>query len=59
MASVVERGSGRDAVRTYGVVSGALIAWADRYRWWLWAFVAVVYMVGFTGIYRPEPDSAL
>jgi 4-amino-4-deoxy-L-arabinose transferase-like glycosyltransferase len=39
--------------------SARLLAFVDAKRWWLFAFVAVVYLVGFNGVYHPEPDSAL
>lgn len=52
----VERIEARPA---YGRVTGVLLGAAERWRWGLWGLVAVIYLAGFTGIYRPEPDSAL
>ena len=31
----------------------------DRWRWGFFALLLVAYLLGFTGIWRPEPDSAL
>jgi len=39
--------------------SDELLAWADRNRRWLFACLAVIYLFGFTGQWRMEPDAAL
>lgn len=39
--------------------SARLLAWVDRRRWWVFAAVAVLYAVSFTGRWRVAPDSAL
>ena len=36
-----------------------LLALADRYRWWLYAAVAVFYAAAFNGQWRVQPDAAL
>jgi hypothetical protein len=36
-----------------------LLAWADRYRWWLFAGVACFYLAAFNGQWRVQPDTAL
>ena len=36
-----------------------LLARADRHRWWLFGFVALLYLAGFNGQWRVSPDSAL
>ena len=36
-----------------------VLAFADRYRWWLWAFVAACYAAAFNGQWRVQPDAAL
>jgi hypothetical protein len=41
------------------LLSTRLLAWADRHRWWLFGFVAVLYVGGFNGQWRVSPDSAL
>ena len=40
-------------------LSQRVLAWADRNRWWLFAAVAVLYALGFTGRWRAAPDTAL
>src|SRR3954469_6576044 len=35
-----------------------LLSRIDRLRWWIFGTVALVYVLGFTGSWRPEPDSA-
>src|SRR5687767_8228472 len=40
-------------------VSDLLLAWADRYRRWVFASLVLLYAAGFNGQWRPEPDSAL
>jgi 4-amino-4-deoxy-L-arabinose transferase-like glycosyltransferase len=40
-------------------LSARLLAWADRRRWWLFGFVALLYVAGFNGQWRVSPDSAL
>ncbi len=36
-----------------------LLDWVDRRRWWLWAFVLLMYLAGFNGQWRIQPDAAL
>jgi hypothetical protein len=36
-----------------------LLLLADQYRWWIFAAIAVVYLLGFNGQWHVEPDSAL
>lgn len=36
-----------------------ILGLVDRWRRWLWAIVITYYIVGFTGVWRPEPDAAL
>jgi hypothetical protein len=36
-----------------------VLAWADEHRYKLFAALAVMYLLGFNGQWRPEPDSAL
>lgn len=36
-----------------------VLAWADEHRYKLFAALVVVYLLGFNGTWRPEPDSAL
>jgi 4-amino-4-deoxy-L-arabinose transferase-like glycosyltransferase len=40
-------------------LSSRLLGWADRRRWWLFGFVALLYLAGFNGQWRVSPDSAL
>jgi hypothetical protein len=40
-------------------LSARLLAWADRYRRWLFAGIALLYAAGFTGRWRVAPDNAL
>jgi hypothetical protein len=40
-------------------LSSRLLAWADRRRWWLFGFIALIYLAGFNGQWRVSPDSAL
>jgi hypothetical protein len=40
-------------------LSDLLLAWADRYRRWIFAGLALLYVAGFNGHWRLEPDSAL
>ncbi len=39
--------------------ASALLHWADRRRWWIFAVCALVLFAGFNGKFRIEPDSAL
>jgi len=36
-----------------------LLELADRYRWWVFAAIALLYLAGFNGQWHVEPDSAL
>lgn len=36
-----------------------LLHWADRFRWWLFAALLGVYLAGFNGQWRMQPDAAL
>ena len=36
-----------------------VLAWVDQHRYKLYAALAVLYLIGFNGQWRPEPDSAL
>lgn len=42
-----------------GKLSDRFLALADRYRWGLLALTLVIYIAGFNGQWRLEPDSAL
>jgi hypothetical protein len=37
----------------------ALLAWADRYRWWFFVALAGIYLAGFNAQWRIQPDAAL
>lgn len=37
----------------------ALLAWVEANRRWLFITLGLIYLAGFTGRWRPEPDSAL
>ena len=39
--------------------SDVLLEWTDRIRWYIPALILIVYLIGFTGVWRPEPDAAL
>src|SRR5687767_10685586 len=39
--------------------SDLLLSWADRYRRWIFAGLALLYVAGFNAQWRLEPDSAL
>jgi hypothetical protein len=39
--------------------SDYLLQYIDRYRWAVPVLILLVYAVGFTGVWRPEPDAAL
>ena len=39
--------------------SDVVLAWADRYRRWVFLSLLLVYAGGFNPQWRPEPDSAL
>jgi len=39
--------------------SDLLLQWSDRYRRWAIGLLLLVYLAGFNGQWRPEPDSAL
>ncbi len=36
-----------------------LLAFADRYRWWLYGFTLLFYVASFNGQWRVQPDAAL
>jgi hypothetical protein len=36
-----------------------LLEWVDRRRWWLWGFMLLMYIAGFNGQWRMQPDAAL
>lgn len=40
-------------------VCDRVLAWVDQHRYKLYAALAVLYLLGFNGHWRPEPDSAL
>jgi hypothetical protein len=40
-------------------VCDAIIGWVDRWRRWLLGAVITLYLLGFNGVWRPEPDAAL
>lgn len=42
-----------------GYLSDQLLAWSDRYRIALFSLVLLIYLAGFNGQWRVEPDSAL
>ncbi|HEX8916242.1 MAG TPA: hypothetical protein VF796_28085 [Humisphaera sp.] len=39
--------------------SDRLLAWVDRYRYWVFGLLLAAYAAGFNGHWRLEPDSAL
>lgn len=39
--------------------SDYLLEWVDRWPWVVPAAIGVIYLLGFTGTWRPEPDAAL
>jgi hypothetical protein len=39
--------------------SDHLLVWTDRFRWFVPVLILLVYLAGFTGVWRPEPDAAL
>lgn len=41
------------------LASDRVLGWADRNRCWLFAGLVLLYLAGFNGRWRPEPDSAL
>src|SRR5690606_22702485 len=36
-----------------------MLAWYDRYRWIYFALMIAIYLMAFSGQWRPEPDAAL
>jgi hypothetical protein len=40
-------------------VIDAILGFVDRHRRWFFAVAVLAYLVGFNGVWRPEPDSAL
>ena len=36
-----------------------VLSWFDRHRLWLWLLLAVIYLAGLNGQWRPGPDSAI
>jgi hypothetical protein len=40
-------------------IADLLLAWAESYRRWIFAALVVLYVAGFNGQWRLEPDSAL
>ncbi|HZZ44651.1 MAG TPA: hypothetical protein VFE58_17075, partial [Tepidisphaeraceae bacterium] len=69
----MHQGSSVEAIKTAGVGDGmidaatakqtegmgAVLGFVDRYRKVLLGLVLVIYLAGFNGVWRPEPDSAL
>jgi hypothetical protein len=45
--------------RSIGLFSQRMLMLADRYRRWIFTAIIVIYLAGFNGQWRPEPDSAL
>jgi 4-amino-4-deoxy-L-arabinose transferase-like glycosyltransferase len=36
-----------------------ILPWLDRHRWWFFVGIAILYVAGFNGQWRMEPDGAL
>lgn len=51
--------AGGSVVRTSPAWSDLVLAWADRYRRWVFLAMVLVCAAGFNPQWRPEPDSAL
>lgn len=37
----------------------ALAAWLDDRRWWIWGLILLIYLAGFNGQWRVNPDTAM